>query len=313
LDGSSLQLEHEPELLQAFPPASNQHGSAHWPVLRLVVLHDLETGLAERPYWGPLNGRQAVSEQALAERALQHIPAGSVIVGDRNFGIFSTAYSAQQRGHGVVLRLTAVRAKALLGRPISASGDYPLRWSPSRWDGKGQRRWPAEASLEGRLIAERVGRGKHQQWLYLFTTLSLPAQEVVDLYGRRWRIETDLRSLKQTVRLQRIAVKSADMMEKELLMAVLAYNLVRAIMFQAAQRANIDPRQLSFTYACNIMLDGYPQVLAARTAKQQQQELERIIDLVGRCRLPKRVKRRSYPRQVWGRGYRFPVRRREKN
>ena len=313
LDGSSLQLEHEPELVQAFPPASNQHGQAHWPVVRLVVLHDLETGLAERPYWGPLNGRQAVSEQALAERALQHIPAGSVIVGDRNFGIFSTAYSAQQRGHRVVVRLTAVRAKALLGRPISGSGDYPVRWRASRWDGKKQRHWPADASVEGRLIAWRVGRGQHQQWLYLFTTLLLPAQEVVDLYGRRWRIETDLRSLKQTVRLQRIAVKSADMMEKELLIAVMAYNLVRAIMFLAAQRASIDPRQLSFTYACNIVLDGYPKVLAARTAKQQQQELERIIDLVARCRLPKRVKRRSYPREVWGRGYRFPIRRREKN
>jgi putative transposase len=313
LDGSSLQLEHEPELVQAFPPASNQHGQAHWPVMRLVVLHDLETGLAERPYWGPLNGRQAVSEQALAELAMQHLATGSVIVGDRNFGIFSTAYSAQQRGHGVVLRLTAARAKSLLGRPISRTGDYPVRWRPSRWDGKGQRRWPTDACLEGRLIAWRVGRGKHQQWLYLFTTLSLPVQEVVDLYGCRWRIETDLRSLKQTVRLQRISAQSADMMEKELLVAVMAYNLVRAIMFQAAQRARIDPRQLSFTYACNIVLDGYPKVLAAPTAKHQQQELERIIDLVGRCRLPKRTKRRSYPREVWGRGYRFPIRRREKN
>jgi hypothetical protein len=313
LDGSSLQLEHEPELVQAFPPASNQHGQSHWPVVRLVVLHDLERGLAERPYWGPLNGRQAVSEQSLAERALQHVPAGSVIVGDRNFGIFSTAYSAQQRGQGVVLRLTAVRAKSLMGGPISCTGDYPVRWRASRWDGKRQRPWPADASLEGRLIAWRVGRGQHQQWLYLFTTLSLSAEQVVELYGRRWRIETDLRSLKQTVRLQRIAVQSADMMEKELLVAVMAYNLVRAIMFQAAQRARIDPRQLSFTYACNIVLDGYPKVLAARTAHQQQQELEHIIDLVGQCRLPRRTKRRSYMREVWGRGYRFPIRRREKN
>ena len=84
-------------------------------------------------------------------------------------------------------------------------------------------------------------------------------------------------------------------------------------MFQAAQRAQIDPRQLSFTYACNIVLDGYPKVLSAPTAPQQQQELERIIELVSRCRLPKRTKTRSYPREVWGRGYRFPVRRREKN
>ena len=244
---------------------------------------------------------------------MQHVAAGSVIVGDRNFGIFSTAYSAQQRGHGVVLRLTAVRAKSLMGGPISRTGDYPVRWRASRWDGKGKRRWSAEASLEGRLIAWRVGRGKHQQWLYLFTTLSLPAKQVVDLYGRRWHIETDLRSLKQTIRLQRISAHSDDMMEKELLVAVMAYNLVRAIMFQAAQRARIDPRQLSFTYASNIVLDGYPKVLAAPTAIQQQQELEYIIDLVARCRLPKRTKRRSYPRQVWGRGYRFPIRRREKN
>ena len=158
----------------------------------------------------------------------------------------------------------------------------------------------------------RVGRGKRKQWLYLFTTSSLPAEDVVALYGRRWLIETDLRSLKQTVRLQRIAAQSADMMEKELLVAVMAHNLVRAIMFQAAQRANVDPRQLSFTYARNIVLDGYPKALAAPTARQQEQELERIIDLVARCRLPKRTKRRSYPREVWGRGYRFPIRRREK-
>jgi hypothetical protein len=308
LDGSSLQLEHEPELLQAFPLASRERRPAHWPLLRFVVLHDLETALAERPEWGPMNGPEAVSEQALAERAMQPVPTGSVIVGDRNFGIFSTAYSAQQRGLMVVLRLTAVRAKALLGRPISRQGDYPVCWRPSRWDGKGKRVWPADASLSGRLIAWRVGRGKHQQWLYLFTTSSLPAEQVVALYGRRWRIETDLRSLKQTIRLQRIEAHSIDMMEKELLVAVMAYNLVRALMFLAAQRAKIDPRELSFTYACNIVLDGYPKILNARTAKQQQQELERILDLVARCRLPKRNKLRSYPREVWGSGGRFPSR-----
>jgi hypothetical protein len=317
LDGSSLQLEHEPELVEAFPPGSNQHGKSHWPVMRIVVLHDLETGLAERPYWGPLNGRKAVSEQALAERAIRHVPAGSMIVGDRNFGIFATAYSTQQTGHKAIVRLTAVRAKSLMGGPIARAGDYPVRWRASRWDGrkKGKpqpRPWPADASVEGRLIAWHVGRGKHKQWLYLFTTTSLPAEEVVALYGRRWRIETDLRSLKQTVHLQRLTSHSADMMEKELLVAVMAYNLVRAIMFQAAQRAQIDPRQLSFTYACNIVLDSYPEILAARTSKQQQQKLDRMIDLVARCRLPRRTKRRSYPRAVWGRGYHFPARR-EKN
>ena len=317
LDGSSLQLEHEPELVTAFPPASNQHGQSHWPVVRIVVLHDLETGLAERPFWGPFNGRKAVSEQALAEHALAQVPTGSVIVGDRNFGIFATAYSTQQAGHQSVIRLTAVRAKSLMGGPISRQGDYAVRWRASRWDGRNKNKprppWPADAGVEGRLIAWRVGRGKSKQWLYLFTTTSLPSQEVVALYGRRWQIETDLRSLKQTVRLYRVCAHSEAMMEKELLVAVMAYNLVRAIMFQAARRAQIDPRQLSFTYACNIVLDSYPEVLAARTAKQQQQKLDRMIDLVARCRLPKRTKHRSCTRDVWGRGFRFPIKRREKN
>lgn len=318
LDGSSLQMEHEPELVEAFPPGSNQRGKSHWPVMRIVVLHDLETGLAERPYWGPLNGRKAVSEQALAERAIMHVPVGSVIMGDRNFGIFATTYSAQQNGHKSIVRLTAMRAKSLLGGPIARAGDYPVCWRASRWDGRRKGKpqpppWPADASVEGRLIAWRVGRGKHKQWLYLFTTAPLPAEEVVALYGRRWRIETDLRSLKQTVHLYRLSSHSADMMEKELLVAVMAYNLVRAIMFQAAQRAQIDPRQLSFTYACNLVLDSYPEILAARTAKQQQRKLDRMIDLVARCRLPRRTKRRSYPRAVWGRGYHFPAKRGEEN
>jgi len=99
------------------------------------------------------------------------------------------------------------------------------------------------------LVASRVGRGKSKQWLYLFTTLTISADEVVALYGKRWNVESDLRGLKQTARLRRIAVHSVEMMEKELLAAVLAYNLVRAVMVMAARKAGLHTRQLSFTYA----------------------------------------------------------------
>lgn len=313
LDGSSLQLEYGAELVKTYPQAQNRHGKAHRPVVRIVVLHDLDTGLAERPYWGAMYGPRAVSEQALAEQAARHVPAGSVIIGDRNFGVFSVAYHAHQQGQRVIVRLTAVRARKLAGGAISRAMDQPVEWRTSRWDGKKNRTWPADASVHGRLIAQQVGRGKHKQWLYLFTTLVLSAERIVACYGKRWRIETDLRSLKQTVRLQHLPVQSADMMEKELLVAVLAYNLVRTIMYLAAQRSGGDPRQLSFTYARNIVLDGYPKILAARGAKQQAQELDSIIDLVARCKLPHRTKRRSYPRAIWGRGFHFPIRKAGEN
>ena len=118
--------------------------------------------------------------------------------------------------------------------PPTSTVANPSAWPASSWPPISP---PADASVQGRLIARQVGRGKHKQWLYLFTTLVLPAEEIVACYGKRWRIETDLRSLKQTVRLQHLAVQSTDLMEKELLVAVLAYNLVRTIMYLAAQRS----------------------------------------------------------------------------
>ena len=153
-----------------------------------------------------------------------------------------------------------------------------------------------------------MGRGKSKQWLYLFTTLPLPAQEVVALYGKRWNVETDLRSLKQTVRLQRLSVHSIEMMEKELLTAILAYNLVRAMMMLAARQAAVDPRQLSFTHAYHLVQIGITDVLGATTEAEQIARMQRILSMIGRCKLPKRSKRRSYPRAVWGTGAKYPSR-----
>jgi len=302
LDGSSLELEHTRSLLERYPPAQNQHGHSHWPVLRIVVLHDVETGLAQQPCWGPMFGPQAVSEQELAEQAMDSLPAQSVVVGDRNFGIFSIAYAAQQRGLRVLLRLTQVRARKLAGTAISQPGERRLSWRASRWDSGKQRRLPRAAALEGRLVAARVGRGKSKQWLYLFTTLDLPAEEILQLYARRWNIETDLRALKRTVRLHHISAQSPDMMEKEILLAVSAYNLVRAVICMAARRSRIDPRQLSFTQVLTVIDHAWPKLIAAPTQLQHDQEFLRVLTMAAQCTLPKRSKHRSYLRLTWRRG-----------
>lgn len=301
LDGSTLELEARPQLRKQYPPTQNQHGRGHWPALRIVVMHDLGTGLAQMPCWGPVNGPEAVSEQALAEQAIEALPASSVIVADRNFGVFSVAYAAQCRSLAVVLRMTDVRARKLAGA-ISIPGAYPVVWKPSRWDGGKQRQWPEEAKVEGQLIAARVGRGKSKHWLYLFTTSERPMEEVLALYGRRWTIETDLRSLKRTVQLQHLRAQSTDMMEKEILMAMSAYNLVRAVMCLAARRSRIDPRQLSFTSVLTLMDAAWPKLIQASSREEHDHEFLRVLDLAAHCTLPKRRKRRSYPRLAWRRG-----------
>jgi hypothetical protein len=309
LDGSSLQLEASAELKQQYPPAPNQHGESHWPVVRIVLLHDVETGLAQKPCWGAMYGSGAVSEQVLGTRAIDGLAPGAIIMGDRNFGVFGMAWAIHQRGHHAVIRLTAERAVRLAGGPICAAGEYVVQWHASRWDQLNREERPADAVLDGRLIAARVGRGKSQQWLFVFTTEpALSSDQIVALYGQRWRIETDLRSLKQTARLQRVAVRSSDMLEKELLAAVLAYNLVRAFMVEAAQRAHVDPRQLSFTRAYNLVEIGIERLLHAGSTEEQERIMGRIVAEIGKRLLPHRSSRRSYPRAVWGHGEHYPSR-----
>ena len=70
-------------------PQSEGNFALHWPLLRLMVLQDVETGLALRPYWGP----ETVSEQALGREAMAHLPPQAVVLEDRNFGVFGVAWT----------------------------------------------------------------------------------------------------------------------------------------------------------------------------------------------------------------------------
>ena len=83
-------------------------------------------------------------------------------------------------------------------------------------------------------------------------------EEALGIYKLRWNVETDLRSLKRTVGLHQLSSKSLDMVEKELLLAIAAYNLVRAVMCLAARRANLNPRQLSFSFVQIVVEAALP-------------------------------------------------------
>lgn len=306
IDGSSLQLQNEPELLACYPPARNQYRRCHWPVVRVVVLHNARTGLALQPAWGPMFGPQAVSEQALAEPLLEQVPSGGVLLGDRNFGIFAIAYSATRKQRHVVLRLQKHRALKLADHLVPDS-DLPVIWHASDWDRRMHPQLPVDAQISGRLLI--CFRRGWREPLYLFTTLTLPADQVVEMYGLRWNVETDLRSLKRTVRLHRLTVKSESMFSKELWAAIAAYNLVRTVMWSAAQQANLDPRRLSFSQVLNLVNAFLPDLLGDPASPKVQQSLRRLIQSAAGCTLPRRSKHRSYPRAVWATGFRYNNRR----
>lgn len=302
VDGSTMRMPHSQALCAVYPPGRNQHRESHWPLLRIVVAHDLYSGLAMRPQWGPMNGDHAASEQGLLEQAIDRLPGDSVVAGDANFGIFSVAYAASQRGHPVVLRLTGVRAKYLAGEELRDGIDRRIQWQPSREDRRSHPQLPADASVAGRLVVRQVqpSNGNQPLLLALFTTLAEEAGQVIELYGQRWNIETDLRSLKSTLGLEQLTCTTPAMVAKEIDIAMLAYNLVRAVIYMAAQKAGLTPRQFGFTRVRNVLNAFGPRIAAASDEREAQQLLDHMMYYVSQAKLPKRNRKRpSYPREVW--------------
>lgn len=309
LDGTSIQLQHSKELLEKWPPARNQHGSSHWSVIRVAVAHDVISGLAIRPCWGAMDGAAAVSEQGLTKQIMGRLPVGCGILGDRNFGVFSMAWHAGEQKHPCLFRLTEVRAQKLNGHTLPPAGtSREILWVPSREDRRANPEIPADASVRGSLLAftTRNSRGQWQQ-LYFFTTLALPPEQILKLYGYRWNIETDLRSLKREVRLHMLEARSADMVEKELLLGVAAYNLTRAAMNEAGAALGLDPRRFSFSQAQDTLHAFLPLLASTQNERDRQQIVSQMLRVFSQSKLPGRT-RRSYAREVWPRPCPFPKR-----
>jgi hypothetical protein len=309
LDGTSMRLSYSPALAKSFPPTSNQHGEAHWPMIRVLVAHDLDSSLAMRPEWGPMYGPETVSEQQLTERALDRLPADSTIVGDINFGVFSVAWAATQKGHPVLLRLQLHRAKPLNGGELKDGIDRQIVWVPSDHDRKSHPDLPPDACVRGRLIVRQVqpDNGGEAILLALFTTLPDKAAEIVKLYGQRWKIETDLRTLKSHLQMEQLGSATAEMVAKEIEMAVAAYNLVRAVIAIAAQQSGLPPRSYGFARAARIVESFAPKIASASNESEAKRHFDRMMYFLKQAKLPQR-KRKPYPRSVWGKGGQYPKR-----
>jgi hypothetical protein len=308
LDGSSMRLAYSPALADRFPPCSNQHGESHWPVIRVLVAHDLQTGLGMRPHWGPMYGPDAVSEQGLLDSAIGRLPAGAMVIGDSNFGVFSVTWAATQKGYPVLLRMTLSRAQRLAEEALKDGIDRQVEWKPSRADRKSHPELPSDACVRGRLIVRQVqpDNGSDPCLLALFTTVPDPAEEILKLYRQRWNIETDLRTLKSQLRMEQLSCATSEMAAKEIEMAIAAYNLVRAVICLAAQQSGLPPRDYSFTRAARIVQSFAPKIASAKGAEAQR-HFDRMMYFLKQAKLPHR-KRKPYPRGVWGTGERFPKR-----
>lgn len=298
LDGTTITLPPTPELRKAFPPATNQHGETVWPVAMLLVAHELQSGCALLPEIGAMYGENNTSEARLAEAMVRRLPAGSIVLADSGYGIFSVAYATVRAGHRVLFRLTHSRFKPLRRQAtLIAEGDgyktYRLRWTPSSKDRQRHPELPQDAAVDVWLHEVLLNNG---ETLYLVTTLPVDALQASEFYQRRYDVEHDIRDVKVTLNIERLRAQSVSMVKKELWTSIVAYNLVVQFRRQAAALAGVAPRRLSFTGVWNTF-HSFLLSQPSCPATDWPSRYEKALQIASRDKLPNRPGR-SYPRRA---------------
>jgi hypothetical protein len=303
IDGTTITLPPTSELKRKYPPATNQHGESVWPVLMLLVAHELQTGCALIPEWGAMYGEDNISETAMAARLAPRIPSGSIVICDAGFGIFYVAQAMRQAGHDILFRLTTARFRSLIRKAIPICDSdrgttWQLRWLPSPKERKNHPDLPADAVLDVLVHEVLLENGEH---LPLVTSLAWSAADAADGYARRYDVEHNIRDTKVTLRLETIRAKSDEMVRKELLCSFVAYNLLLEFRRQAAQLAGVPPRRLSFTQVWTTFAISLLHQAPAPRAEWERR-YEYALRQASRAKLPHRpgrsCPRRAHPRRA---------------
>jgi hypothetical protein len=269
VDGTTLSMPDTAANQAAWPQPPQERPGLGFPLARLVAVFSLAVGTVLDAAEGPYSGKQT-GETALFRGLHGCLTAGDVVLSDRYFCSYFEIALLQRREVDVVMRLHQCRPVDFRRGQRLGPEDRVVVWKkpkrPAWLDEATYDRLPA--TLAVRVVRLRVRQeGFRTKRLVVATTLLRPRdasrQDLTDLYRRRWQAELDLRSLKQVMHLGILRGKTPAMVRKELWAHLLAYNLIRTVMAQAAREQRLAPRALSFKGAVQTLLAFAPQAMAA--------------------------------------------------
>ncbi len=153
-------------------------------------------------------------------------------------------------------------------------------------------------------------KGFRTKKLWIVTTLldaSLyPADDIINLYFRRWEMELSFRDLKTTMGMEELRCRTPQMIEKELRMFLIAHNFLRALMAEAARTHQIACRIISFKGTVDAVRSFMPVMLRTSSRLSLQRLHKRLLDILAEDFLPDRSGRRE-PRAVKRRPKPYPL------
>jgi hypothetical protein len=273
IDGSSVSMPDTPENQKAYPQPGSQKPGCGFPVMRIVAIFSLATGTLLALAKDALS----VHERDLFRRLWHMFDPGDVALADRGFCSFADIYHLSLRGVDCVMRKHQARkvGQTLLKR--LSKNDRLVEWHKTRscptWLTKEQwRAMPERITLREIKVVVKTP-GFRTKRIFIVTTLldpkEYPAHEFAQLYLMRWRAELYLRDIKIIMGMDILRCKSPEMVEKELWMHIIAYNLIRAVMAEAAVAYNVSICRLSFKGTA-VTIRQWSQILARRNLTEHQ-------------------------------------------
>ncbi len=283
-----------PENQAIYPQSSRQRPACGFPVMRVVAIFSLATGVLLALAKGALR----VHERTLFRSLWDRLDPGDVVLADRGFCGYADFYCLAHRGVDCVMRKNARRSVgATPGRRLG-KGDRLVHWHKTgrcpKWlDPADWKAMPSRLTVREIHFVVHIP-GFRTQAITVSTTLldpeAYPTDAFIELYRRRWMAELFLRDIKTTLGMDILTCKTPAMIHKELLMYLIAYNLVRALMLEASLRHAVPVHRISFKGTLSTVREWAP-VLAAASRKRRRGLVDLLIAILARDPIPHRPNR----------------------
>jgi hypothetical protein len=304
VDGTSAQMPDTPSNQAKYPQPSSQAPGCGFPVVQIIGVINLINGAWEEFVESELR----VHEHRGFDLLFPFIAKNEILVADRAYTSFELIARLQaQESHLIGRHHQARKLDFRKGRKIGLN-DRLQTWtkpgSQPRGSSLSKEEWERlPEQMEVRIIRVKgPGRTGKPTTKYLVTTLldpvRYPAEEVGSLYFHRWEIELRIRDIKTTMGMEMLRTQSPEMIRKEIMMHMIAYNALRLLMLKAGKKHGQNPRRLSFKGALQVLkttVSGF--VGAWKKLRLRKRERDNVLWMLSERSVPDRPGRNE-PRKL---------------
>ena len=303
-DGSTVSMPDTVENQQAYPQPPQQQPGLGFPMARIAAFFSLSCGavmdLAICSYSG-----KGHSELGMLHKLWSLLRPSDIMLADRYMCAWHEIFLLKQRGIDSVTRLHHYRKADFRRGKRLGRGDHIVEWPKPHIirsiDWQTFKALPELLTIrETRVQVQQPGFRSRNIIVVstLFDAEEVTASDLASLYRARWNAELDLRSLKQTMQMDILRCKTPELVRKEIWTHILAYNLIRTIIAQAASKHHIEPRAISFKGAIQT-LEAFQPLIATQGERDSTHRLhlyQKLLDAVATHRVADRPDRFE-PRQ----------------